>query len=271
LRNSSRKADSGRRNCKLHELATPKTPDRRTYTPPVMIPNALAACVAGTGAVCTVGATAVGAPFKVALASYMTASVASYCLRRGILHRWPNGKPLGAAEVLRRHIQYEDEWHMPNKPVLQGRLWHLAHIGAWILFFQPIYPILEMALYPWDLAAFWFYYPSARGAGLVIDSRELRRRGKRGSRAQVFRLDWHRFELNVGKAYPPPNTGRHPPSILCNLPHVDLPQRSVRHWPWRQHTGRLMQLLPQPCTPAPSASTTNQGTGREAAGVAALQ
>ena len=208
---------------------------------------------------CTVGATAVGAPFKVALASYMTASVASYCLRRGILHRWPNGKPLGAAEVLRRHIQYEDEWHMPNKPVLQGRLWHLAHVSAWILLFQPVYPIIEMALYPWDLAAFWFYYPSARGAGLVIESRELRRRGKRGSRAQVFRLDWHRFELNVGKAYPPPNTGRHPPSVLCNLPHVDLPQRSVRHWPWRQHTGRLMRLLPQqPCTPAPSASTTTK-------------
>ena len=34
--------------------------------------------------------------------------------------------------------------------------------------------------------------PKARGCGLVIDSRALRRDGKRGNRAQVFRLDWHR-------------------------------------------------------------------------------
>ena len=43
-----------------------------------------------------------------------------------------------------------------------------------------------------DRACFWFYYPKARGCGLVIDSRALRRDGNRGNRAQVFRLDWHR-------------------------------------------------------------------------------
>ena len=37
------------------------------------------------------------------------------------------------------------------------------------------------------------YYPKARGCGLVIDSRALRRDGNRGNRAQIFRLDWHRY------------------------------------------------------------------------------
>ena len=212
--------------------------------------NALAACVAGTGAfgvfatlsgvVPLTGTAPVAAPI-----CYMTASVASYCLRRGLLHSWPGGGRLGAAEVLRRHLAYENDWNTAARP-LEGRMLHLLHVAIWLGVFTPVYPVLEAALYPFDLAAFWFYYPKARGCGLVIDSRKLRRSGARGNRAQVFRLDWHRFDLNVGKAYPLPNKGRHPPSVVCNLPHIDLPQHSLRHWPWRQHTSALMRLLPRP-------------------------
>ena len=176
--------------------------------------------------------------------SYMAASAAGYCVRRGTLAKWPStGEPIGAAEVLRRHLVYDDGWSSPDGQATRGRLLHLLHVGVWLLLFTPIYPLLELLLYPFDLAAFYFYYPKARGAGLVIDSRKLRRAGRYGNGSQVFRLDWHRFDLNVGKPYPPPNPGRHPPSARCNLPHVDLPQRSVRHWPWRQHTAALLPLL----------------------------
>ena len=204
--------------------------------------NAIAAAVAGTGVIGTI-ATAATSP-QTAIPFYMAASVASYCWRRGRLHKWPSGIPLGAAEVFRRHVQYERDWHAESGSVLHGRMLHLAHVAAWLLAFQPLYPLLELALLPCDLASFWFYYPKARGCGLIIDLREKRRQGARGNRAQLIRLDWPRFEINVGKAYPPPNSGRHPPSVLCNLPHIDLPQRSLRHWPWRQHTDSLLWLLP---------------------------
>ena len=210
-----------------------------------LVGDALAACVAGGGVFCTAAA-AVAANPGIASASYLATSVSIYCLRRGALHRWPSGARLGAAEVLRRHIQYEREWHEPEGQMVVGRLRHAAHVAVWLLIFQPIYPLLEACLLPLDHAAFYFYYPRARGAGLVVDSRARRRAGQRGTAAQVLRIDWHRFELNVGARYPPPNPGRHPPAVVCNLPHIDLPLRrpTVRHWPWRQHIGALRWLLP---------------------------
>ena len=219
--------------------------------------NGVAACVLGlSSASVTIASTHPAA----AGCSYLVATVASYCLRRGALHKSQDGSPLGAAEVLRRHLQYEPEWHLPHSSPITGRLLHLAHVAAWLLLFQPIYPLLECALFPCDMAAFWFYYPRANGCGLVIDSCARRRAGKRGNAAQCFRLDWHRFDLNVGKAYPPPHNGRHPPSLSFNLPHIDLPQNSVRHWPWRQHTDSLvMPFLRQPIpTPAEQAAEQEQ-------------
>ena len=163
------------------------------------------------------------------LASVYLASSVGASRRRGLIHSRSDGSPLGPAEVLRRHLQHDGEsaggW---------GKAVHLLHVFLWLAVFQPLYPLLELVLRPFDLAAFYFYYPRANGAGLVVDSL-ARRRGLRGTKAQVFRLDWQRFELNVGERYPSPNPGRHKPSVRCNLPHVDLPQRNVRHWPWRQH------------------------------------
>eukprot|EP00814_Leptocylindrus_danicus_P012063 CAMPEP_0116013676 /NCGR_PEP_ID=MMETSP0321-20121206/5859_1 /TAXON_ID=163516 /ORGANISM="Leptocylindrus danicus var. danicus, Strain B650" /LENGTH=67 /DNA_ID=CAMNT_0003483253 /DNA_START=286 /DNA_END=489 /DNA_ORIENTATION=- len=51
-----------------------------------------------------------------------------------------------------------------------------------------------------------------------------------------IRLDWHRFSVNVG------NVGRdgyrHPPSVELNLPHLDVPAKGWKHWPWRRrHAG----------------------------------
>ena len=222
--------------------------------------NTVAACVMlgfGAGAL-----SATATRPAAAAACYLVASAAGYCLRRGILRSWSSGEKLGASEVLRRHFLYEPDWHTPDRrrdggdaqvdrfALVRGRALHAAHVGAWTLCFLPVYPALELSLFPLGLASFYFYYPKARGAGIVVDSRERRRAGARGTAAQVLRLDWHRFEINVGKAYPPPNTGRHPPAVTYNLPHLDLPTFGVRHWPWRQHFDRLKPLLvPRRTTP----------------------
>ena len=175
-------------------LMTPPPHAGRLITQHVGTGNVVAAVCLGSGAAVSAAATVAARP-AVAASSYLAASVAGYCLRRGCLHRLPTeggGGQLGAAEVLRRHLAYEADWHLPDGSPRLGRLLHLLHVACWLLLFQPMYPVLELALFPLDAAAFWFYYPKARGCGLVIDSRELRREGKRGSRAQIFRLDWHR-------------------------------------------------------------------------------
>ena len=120
--------------------------------------NAVAAAIVGTGAIGTL-ANFVTAP-KVAVPCYMCASVAGYCLRRGILHRWPDGQPLGAAEVVRRHLTYESGWHEPDRSPGTGRAIFALHIGLWLALFQPVYPLLEASLYPFGGAAFWFYCDS---------------------------------------------------------------------------------------------------------------
>ena len=136
---------------------------RRQSARPIPAGNAVAALVAGAGAA---GMAVTRSP-PAAMAYYMTFSTATYCLRRGLLHKWPAGgtragRSLGAAEVLRRHLEYEADWHLPRGSPLLGRLLHLAHVLCWLLVFQPLYPVLEACLYPFDLAAFWFYYPKAR-------------------------------------------------------------------------------------------------------------
>merc|ERR1712194_598858 len=105
--------------------------------------NAVAACVASSGAI-GVAANVAAAKPAAAVCSYLAASVAGYSLRRGILHKWPSdGSPLGAAEVLRRHLKYEEDWHLPHGSPLLGRLVHSGHVACWLFVFQPLYPLLE--------------------------------------------------------------------------------------------------------------------------------
>ena len=126
------------------------------------------------------------------------ASAAVYCIDG----RAPNPPRSARPRSSGRHLEYEADWHLPSTSPTLGRLTHFGHVLLWLFLFQPLYLLLELVLYPFDLAAFWFYYPRARGSGLIIDSRRRRRSGKRGNAAQVFRLDWHRFELNVGARVP---------------------------------------------------------------------
>ena len=104
---------------------------------PAVAGNTVAAIVASAGAAGVVAGVAQPA-------AYMAFSVAGYCLRRGVLHKWPCGAPLGAAEVLRRHLEYEADWHEPGGSPLRGRLLHLGHVACWLLLFQPACtPVLD--------------------------------------------------------------------------------------------------------------------------------
>jgi len=204
--------------------------------------SSLAAVATAGGSSLVAVASAVASQPPLLASVYLASSVGAYCVRRGLIHSRSDGSPLGPAEVLRRHLQHDGE----SKAGGWGKAVHLLHVFLWLAVFQPLYPLLELLLRPFDLAAFYFYYPRANGAGLVVDSLARRRAGLRGTKAQVFRLDWHRFELNVGERYPSPNPGRHKPSVRCNLPHVDLPQRNVRHWPWRQHLNDWVAATHEP-------------------------
>ena len=84
---------------------TPPPPAGRLLSPHVGAGNAVAAVCLGSGAAVGAAATLVARP-AVAAGSYLAASVAGYCLRRGCLHKWPTeggGGQLGAAEV-RSHL-----------------------------------------------------------------------------------------------------------------------------------------------------------------------
>ena len=131
-------------------LSTGQGPGAANY-----VGNMACAGIAVSATLSTCAAIVAARP-RAAACSYLTSSVAGYCLRRGILHKWPTGTSLGAVEVLRRHLVYERDWHS-SCSLLRGRVMHAAHVMGWLLLFQSIYPVLELLLYPWDMAAFYFY------------------------------------------------------------------------------------------------------------------
>lgn len=57
------------------------------------------------------------------------------------------------------------------------------------------------------------YYPNASGIGLNVTRNSQR----------ILGLDWHRFKIGGRK------TGR-----FINRPHIDIPGKGVKHWPWHQ-------------------------------------
>ena len=90
---------------------------------------------------------AVRLPVAAGAATYVVASTACYCMRRGSLHS------LGALEVLRRHFDKEPTW--PRG--LRGHIGFAASFVVWLMLFQPIYPFLELALRPAGRCAFFYY------------------------------------------------------------------------------------------------------------------
>ena len=137
--------------------------------------------------------------------------------RRSILHG------LTKRDVLSRHFLngIDDQPHP----------YFLLAFAGWILFCI-IYVPLELVFYLFARSSvFYYYYPSACGAGLMVEKlRAMERNKLRQSERQLIRIDWHRFKICVsGKNNKNRYCGE---SVLVNLPHVDLPAYNVKHWPW---------------------------------------
>ena len=163
--------------------------------------------------------------------AYIAATASAYCFRRAVLHN------LSPFEVLRRHVQWESGWPAGARGVIG--FW--ASVLAWLVIFCPAYPLLAFGLRPAGFSSFFYYYPNANGAGLLIERLSP-------LREQVLRVDWHRFNVKVGKPGRPfeqsglfglpLGVSHHPPAIELNLPHLDF--GSVRHYPWKQHTNLFL-------------------------------
>jgi hypothetical protein len=116
-----------------------------------------------------------------------------------------------------------------------GVSWRL--FTAWIVAWQvlvALYPFIEPVArcWKWGHVCFFYTYPKAKGGGYILEPLSCQRLASNLRTRQQVRCDWHRFKYNVGALGR--DGYRHPPTIQRNLPHFDVPQRQVKHWPWRR-------------------------------------
>jgi hypothetical protein len=152
----------------------------------------------------------------IAASAYMFLSNVLYLARRATLRR------VSMLEILRIRTERE-----PGLSLVM----FVACLLAWQTVVM-IFPVTESLARSVGYASFFYSYPNANGGGFVFERLAVQDLpGNNRSRAQV-RLDWHKFKFNVG------NIGRdgfrHPPAIERNLPHIDFPQKGIKHWPWRR-------------------------------------
>jgi hypothetical protein len=110
-----------------------------------------------------------------------------------------------------------------------------ALFGALLLAWQllvTVYPWIEPIAWKFGYACFFYTYPNAKGGGYILEPLSCQRLASNLRTRQQVRCDWHRFKYNVGAIGR--DGYRHPPTIQRNLPHFDVPQRQVKHWPWRR-------------------------------------
>jgi len=95
-----------------------------------------------------------------------------------------------------------------------------------------VYPLLEPLTSLFGFASFVYSYPNAQGFGYILEPLALQDESSSVRSKNQIRFDWHRFMVNVGPIGR--NGYRHPPSVQRNLPHIDIPSRHMKHWPWRR-------------------------------------
>lgn len=95
-----------------------------------------------------------------------------------------------------------------------------------------MFPIVEPIARCLGQVSFFYSYPNASGVGIIFEPRNVQHMTQSQRAKHQIRCDWHRFNVNVGgigrDGY------RHPPSITKNVPHIDMPKRNMKHWPWRR-------------------------------------
>jgi len=114
----------------------------------------------------------------------------------------------------------------------------LRFFGLYLLAWQVlvlVYPLTETVAWFFGYASFFYSYPNAKGGGYILEPLSVQNLPGNKRAKEQLRLDWHRFKYNRGRV------GRdgfkHPPSVERNLPHVDIPKKQVKHWPWRRRHG----------------------------------
>lgn len=155
-------------------------------------------------------------PTVVASGAYLTATNTIYLARRSYLRKMTMKKLL--------------QIRTTREPNVSVRL-YLVIILAWQAFVLT-FPIVEPLARCMGQVSFFYAYPNAGGVGVIFEPRDVQHLKQNKRAKHQVRFDWHRFSVNVG------NIGRdgyrHPPSIVRNLPHVDMPRQKLKHWPWRR-------------------------------------
>jgi hypothetical protein len=109
---------------------------------------------------------------------------------------------------------------------------YITNIVAWQVFVTSIFPILEPLSRLCGYVSFYYFYPNANGCGIIFEPLSVQHLPMKKRQRSQLRLDWHEFSVNVG------NIGRdgyrHPPCVVRNLPHLDVPRLQLKHWPWRR-------------------------------------
>lgn len=113
-----------------------------------------------------------------------------------------------------------------------SRRFHIILVLYWQFFVLSIFPILEPMAMSFGRTSFYFTYPNAHGAGIILEPLEIQHLKANKRAKEQIRFDWHRFTVNVGRIDRYGN--RHPPSVTRNLPHIDCPRKGLKHWPWNR-------------------------------------
>ena len=141
------------------------------------------------------------------------------------------------AYLLRRsHLR-----NMPKRKLLQIRLareagvnlpLYVINIIIWQLFVTILFPILELILRLFEHVSYYYFYPNASGFGIILEPLSAQSLSMSERAKHQIRCDWHRFSVNIGAIGR--DGYRHPPSISKNAPHIDIPRKGLKHWPWRR-------------------------------------
>ena len=156
-------------------------------------------------------------PCLFASGTYMLIANIVYIARRSHLRNMPKRKLL--------------QIRTTREPNTSLRLYVITLL-SWQIFVS-IFPFVELFVrILFRQVSFFYSYPNAHGVGIILEPLDAQAFSVSKRTKTQIRLDWHRFQINVGgigrDGY------RHPPSKEYNLPHLDIPKKQLKHWPWRR-------------------------------------
>ena len=148
---------------------------------------------------------------------YMVTANFAYLSRRSHLRNMPKRKLLKIRTT--------------REPDTSLRL-YLITLFTWQCFVA-IFPFVESCVrYLFSHVSFFYSYPNAHGVGVILEPLEAQSLSISQRTKMQIRFDWHRFTVNIGQVGR--DGYRHPPARELNLPHLDIPRKKMKHWPWRR-------------------------------------